>query len=114
MYVWGRERGVGKWGSSPFTLALGSRESVAFSCIKRECLGHPRRGSKGFKRLVRDTICFSVSGAFDVDSTLDFDLDHIAGVGGLPPDVTSGTDLLAVSGLGAGDSSVDIDMTGSQ
>ena len=57
---------------------------------------------------------FSVSGAFDVDSTLDFDLDHIAGVGGLPPDVTSGTDLLAVSGLGAGDSSVDIDMTGSQ
>ena len=59
-------------------------------------------------------IFFSVSGAFDVDSTLDFDLDHIAGVGGLPPDVTSGTDLLAVSGLGAGDSSVDIDMTGSQ
>ena len=111
MYVWGRELGVGKWGSSPFTLALGSRE---FSCIKSECLGHPRRGSKGFKRLVRDTICFSVSGAFDVDSTLDFDLDHIAGVGGLPPDVTSGTDLLAVSGLGAGDSSVDIDMTGSQ
>lgn len=54
------------------------------------------------------------AGAFDVDSTLDFDLDHIAGVGGLPPDVTSGTDLLAVSGLGAGDSSVDIDMTGSQ
>ena len=89
--------------------------SLAFSCIKRECLGHwPRRGSKGFKRLVRDTICFSVVGAFDVDSTLDFDLDHIAGVGGLPPDVTSGTDLLAVSGLGTGDSSVDIDMTGSQ
>ena len=49
-----------------------------------------------------------------MDSTLDFDLDHIAGVGGLPPDVTSGADLLAVSGLGAGDSSVDIDMTGSQ
>lgn len=49
-----------------------------------------------------------------MDSTLDFDLDHIAGVGGLPPDVTSSTDLLAVSGLGAGDSSVDIDMTGSQ
>ena len=71
-------------------------------------------GLKGFKRLVRDTICFSVSGAFDVDSTLDFDLDHIAGVGGLPPDVTSGADLLAVSGLGAGDSSVDINMTGSQ
>ena len=89
--------------------------SLAFSCIKRECLGHwPRRGSKGFKRLVRDTICFSVVGTFDVDSTLDFDLDHIAGVGGLPPDVTSGSDLLAVSGLGAGDSSVDIDMTGSQ
>ena len=114
MYVWGRELGVGKWGSSPFTLALGSREFSCFHLYKSECLGHPRRGSKGFKRLVRDTICFSVSGAFDVDSTLDFDLDHIAGVGGLPPDVTSGTDLLAVSGLGAGDSSVDIDMTGSQ
>ena len=49
-----------------------------------------------------------------MDSTLDFDLDHIACGAGLPPDVTSGTDLLAVSGLGAGDSSVDIDMTGSQ
>ena len=81
---------------------MGAGNSLAFTCIKSECLGHPRRGSKGFKRLVRDTICFSVSGAFDVDSTLDFDLDHIAGVGGLPPDVTSGTDLLAVSGLGAG------------
>ena len=114
MYVWCLELGVGKWGSSPFTLALGSREFSCFHLYKSECLGHPRRGSKGFKRLVRDTICFSVSGAFDVDSTLDFDLDHIAGVGGLPPDVTSGTDLLAVSGLGAGDSSVDIDMTGLQ
>ena len=93
---------------------MGAGNSLAFTCIKSECLGHPRRGSKGFKRLVRDTICFSVSGAFDVDSTLDFDLDHIAGVGGLPPDVTSGTDLLVVSGLGAGDSSVDIDLTGSQ
>ena len=94
---------------------MGVGNSLSFSSTKREGLGHwPRRGSKGFKRLVRDTICFSVAGAFDVDSTLDFDLDHIAGVGGLPPDVTSGTDLLAVSGLGAGDSSVDIDMTGSQ
>ena len=72
------------------------------------------KGLKGFKRLVRDTICFSVAEAFDVGSTLDFDLDHIACGAGLPPDVTSGTDLLAVSGLGAGDSSVDIDMTGSQ
>ena len=47
-----------------------------------------------------------------MDSTLDFDLDHIAGVGGLPPDVTVGADLLAVTGLGASDSSVDIDMPG--
>ena len=94
---------------------MGVGNSLSFSCTKRECLGHwPRRGSKGFKRLVRDTICFSVAGAFDVDSTLDFDLDHIACGAGLPPDVTSRTDLLAVSGLGAGDSSVDIDMTGSQ
>lgn len=50
------------------------------------------------------------AGAFDVDSTLDFDLDHIAGVRGLPPDVTATADLLAVSGLG--DGTVDIDMPG--
>ena len=49
-------------------------------------------------------------GSFDVDSTLDFDLDHITAVGGLPPDVTSGADLLTVSGLGAGDGSVDMDI----
>lgn len=52
------------------------------------------------------------SGSFDVDSTLDFDLDHITAVGGLPPDVTGGTDLLTVSGLGAGDGSVDMDIPG--
>ena len=52
------------------------------------------------------------SGSFDVDSTLDFDLDHITAVGGLPPDVTSGADLLTVSGLGAGDGSVDMDIPG--
>ena len=50
------------------------------------------------------------TGAFDVDSTLDFDLDHIAGVRGLPPDVTGTADLLAVSGLG--DGTVDIDIPG--
>lgn len=47
-----------------------------------------------------------------MDSTLDFDFDHIAAVGGLPPDVTGAADLLAVSGLGAGDGSVDTDMPG--
>ena len=56
------------------------------------------------------TVYFYFSGAFDVDSALDFDLDHIAAVGGLPPDVTGGADLLAVSGLGAGDGSIDIDL----
>jgi len=50
------------------------------------------------------------AGTFDVDATLDFDLDHIAGVRGLPPDVTGTANLLAVSGLG--DGTVDIDMPG--
>lgn len=55
---------------------------------------------------------FSFSGAFDVDSTLGFDLDNIAGVGGLPPEVTGAADLLAVSGLSGSDVSVDMDMPG--
>lgn len=55
---------------------------------------------------------FSFSGAFDVDSTLGFDLDNITGVGGLPPEVTGAADLLAVSGLSGSDVSVDIDMPG--
>ncbi|XP_078343120.1 mediator of RNA polymerase II transcription subunit 1-like [Oculina patagonica] len=50
------------------------------------------------------------AGAFDVDSALDFDLDHLTGMKGLPPDVTGTADLLAVSGLG--DETVDIDMPG--
>lgn len=59
-----------------------------------------------------DSSIAGAAGSFDVDSTLDFDFDHIAAVGGLPPDVTSGADLLAVSGLGTGDGSVDIDLPG--
>lgn len=61
---------------------------------------------------VADSSIAGAAGSFDVDSTLDFDLDHITAVGGLPPDVTSGTDLLTVSGLGAGDGSVDMDIPG--
>lgn len=52
------------------------------------------------------------AGAFDVDSSLDFDLDNITGVGGLPPEVAGAAELLAVSGLGGSDGSVDIDMPG--
>ena len=59
---------------------------------------------------IKPVFLLSFPGAFDVDSTLDFDLDHIAGVRGLPPDVTGTADLLAVSGLG--DGTVDIDMPG--
>lgn len=61
---------------------------------------------------VADSSIAGAAGSFDVDSTLDFDLDHITAVGGLPPDVTSGADLLTVSGLGAGDGSVDMDIPG--
>ncbi|XP_068758500.1 mediator of RNA polymerase II transcription subunit 1-like isoform X2 [Montipora capricornis] len=61
---------------------------------------------------VSDPSIAGAAAAFDVDSTLDFDLDHIAAVGGLPPDVTSGADLLAVSGLGTGEGSVDMDIPG--
>ena len=88
-YVWGRELGAGE-----FTIHLSPWESgILFlslvQYVSALVTGH-EGGSKGCKRLVRDTIFFSVAEAFDVDSTLDFDLDHIAGVGGLPPDVTSG------------------------
>ena len=47
-------------------------------------------------------------GAFDVDTTLDFDLEHIAA--GATAGMTE--ELLSVSGLGAGDGSVDIDLPG--
>ena len=53
-------------------------------------------------------VYFYFPGAFDVDSALDFDFDHIAAAGGFPPDDTGGADLLAVSVLGACDGSVDI------
>ncbi|XP_027052677.1 uncharacterized protein LOC113679899 [Pocillopora damicornis] len=61
---------------------------------------------------VADPSIAGTAGAFDVDSTLGFDLDNITGVGGLPPEVTGAADLLAVSGLSGSDVSVDIDMPG--
>ena len=54
---------LGELGAGESTILFGPWDPgipSPFTCIKRACLGHPRSGSKGFKRLVRDTICFSL------------------------------------------------------
>lgn len=90
----------------PLTLALRAQQVTR--------IGHFKSDLYTKKKLLHcvNCSCFYLLGSFDVDSTLDFDFDHIAAVGGLPPDITSGADLLAVSGLGTGDGSVDIDLPG--